>query len=265
MNTETVVKKLSGEIRKLSARDNMPERLKDRLKISEDLDFLLASGPVVYSLFNHVSFKYDYISPNVELMLGTEAEALMQMPYKEFLKCYMHPDDLQVIGTELFPDVVRYMQTDSGTKAGFPSVHYNYRMKTKAGDWIKVVQRTSPIKVNEEGKILLDQSFYMQKGHAENDKPHPMKLSIFCSGSNGLYDPEFTKTYIPGKKSIENLTDRELEVLHLLTKGKSSSEIGRALNIGETTVITHRRNMLKKFKLKNTNELISFAYKTGLL
>ncbi|WP_430935524.1 response regulator transcription factor [Saccharicrinis sp. 156] len=60
-------------------------------------------------------------------------------------------------------------------------------------------------------------------------------------------------------------TLRELEVLNLLTIGKSSHEIGTILHISKHTVDTHRRKMLSKTKLCNTPELVAYGLTHGLI
>jgi DNA-binding CsgD family transcriptional regulator len=78
-------------------------------------------------------------------------------------------------------------------------------------------------------------------------------------------------TYISNAIKKENvtrdkkLTQRELHLLKLLAEGKESKEIADLLNISIYTVNTHRKNMLSRLKLKNTVQLISFAYNRGLI
>ena len=61
------------------------------------------------------------------------------------------------------------------------------------------------------------------------------------------------------------LTQREIEVLGLLAEGKSNKEIGSQLNIGETTVKTHLRNIFAKLNVLSRTEAISTASKRGLI
>ncbi len=61
------------------------------------------------------------------------------------------------------------------------------------------------------------------------------------------------------EKEKQKLTPREEEVLKLLAKGLTSSEIGEKLFIEETTVETHRKNLLSKFEAKNMAQLIKKA------
>ena len=66
-----------------------------------------------------------------------------------------------------------------------------------------------------------------------------------------------------GKDEVFSL--REREVLNLLSDGKSSKEIADSLFITERTVESHRRNMIEKGKVKNTVELIAYAFSLGVI
>lgn len=55
------------------------------------------------------------------------------------------------------------------------------------------------------------------------------------------------------------LSSREKEILRMIGEGKSSQEIADILNIGKTTVDTHRKNLMKKINIKGRTELIRFA------
>lgn len=61
------------------------------------------------------------------------------------------------------------------------------------------------------------------------------------------------------------LSEREMEILKLLAKGKTSGEIANALTISELTVKTHRRNMMRKLKVKNVAALITKLMELGHL
>jgi DNA-binding CsgD family transcriptional regulator len=62
------------------------------------------------------------------------------------------------------------------------------------------------------------------------------------------------------KQQHPSLTRREVEVIDLLVKGMCAKEIANSLFISETTVITHKKNLKKKFNVRNTAELIAKAY-----
>ena len=64
---------------------------------------------------------------------------------------------------------------------------------------------------------------------------------------------------------LKTISDRELMVLALVARGYNSQQIGEALTITKATVQTHRRNMLRKTGFKNTQQMVGWGYREGLL
>jgi two-component system, NarL family, response regulator NreC len=65
--------------------------------------------------------------------------------------------------------------------------------------------------------------------------------------------------------SYHLLTDREREVLHLLAEGRSNKEVATLLDLGLSTVETHRANLMQKLNLHNTAEIVLYAVRKGLI
>jgi DNA-binding NarL/FixJ family response regulator len=65
-------------------------------------------------------------------------------------------------------------------------------------------------------------------------------------------------------KAVETLTEREMDVFRLITRGYSNAEIGRELFISDTTVKTHVTRLLQKLDLRDRAQAIVLAYQTGL-
>jgi two-component system, NarL family, response regulator DevR len=64
--------------------------------------------------------------------------------------------------------------------------------------------------------------------------------------------------------AFRNITDREMDVLMHLAKGKTNAEIGRLLNLSEKTVGNYVGNMFEKLHLNNRIELAAYAYEHHL-
>lgn len=64
---------------------------------------------------------------------------------------------------------------------------------------------------------------------------------------------------------LEQLTDREREVLTLIARGLTNQQIGEKLFISIKTVQAHRANLMEKLDLHDAVELTKFAIKTGLV
>ncbi|WP_422362198.1 response regulator [Reichenbachiella sp.] len=60
-------------------------------------------------------------------------------------------------------------------------------------------------------------------------------------------------------ESHKKLSDREMEVLELVSEGRTTKEIADQLFVSARTVDTHRVNMMKKLSVQNTAELIKKA------
>ncbi len=67
------------------------------------------------------------------------------------------------------------------------------------------------------------------------------------------------------KKVEELLSEREFQVLSLLSAGKSASEIAQTLSISPKTVSTYRARMLEKLSLENTAQLIQYALQNNIV
>ena len=59
--------------------------------------------------------------------------------------------------------------------------------------------------------------------------------------------------------AVERLSDRELEILELIGKGKDVREIAKLLHLSPKTVETHRSHIKDKLDLKNSREVARFA------
>ena len=75
----------------------------------------------------------------------------------------------------------------------------------------------------------------------------------------------FGRTNITKQTALENLTEREIEILQLICFGLSTEQIAEKLFISPKTVKSHKSNLLEKTVCKNTPALILFAIKNKIV
>ena len=79
------------------------------------------------------------------------------------------------------------------------------------------------------------------------------------------------KDYVSGGKeqtglgALDDLTDRENEVLAHLADGASNQEIADVLSISPKTVARHRENLMRKLNLHSRTELVKYAIRKGII
>jgi DNA-binding NarL/FixJ family response regulator len=113
-------------------------------------------------------------------------------------------------------------------------------------------------------------------GFVLKDDPAEQLLSAIriVAGGEALLSPAITKRVISQfsripqrapQKGLEDLTERELEVLRLIARGLSNAEIGHELYISDTTVKTHITHIFQKLDLRDRVQAVVLAYESGLL
>jgi DNA-binding NarL/FixJ family response regulator len=64
---------------------------------------------------------------------------------------------------------------------------------------------------------------------------------------------------------LEELSQRELEVLRLMSRGLNNAEIAETLILGQATVKTHVASILRKLGVRDRVQAVVFAYEHGIV
>lgn len=88
-----------------------------------------------------------------------------------------------------------------------------------------------------ESQLAKSLLMLQQRGHGQQHRPQPAAAKV--------------------------LSDREIEVLSLIVQGLINKEIADRLNIGLTTVITHRKNIMEKLGVRSVSALTIYAVMNG--
>lgn len=187
-------------------------------------------------------------------------------------------EDFQVIGetddrsqtlcilTSLRPDVILF-DLDPDYEAGLETI----REIMKGHPGVKIVA----LSMHGEGAILNSAvragvRGYLSKGGPSTDVVEVLKI---VARGGAYLSPNVTTLLMDWVKSgksqlnpaLQGLTEREKQVLRLLTEGKGSKEIASDLNLGVETIRTYRKTLMQKLGVHNVTELIKFAFSNGVI
>lgn len=110
---------------------------------------------------------------------------------------------------------------------------------------------------------------FVSPAHGELDE---MMAALRSVSNGGTYVcQKATENLLGGlfnrNQSIENeiLSEREKQVVRLVSDGQSSKEIGRILDISPSTVEVHRRNIMRKIGAHKTADITRYAIRSQLV
>ena len=99
-------------------------------------------------------------------------------------------------------------------------------------------------------------------------------IRVVAAG-NSLFGPEATQRLVARfgqqpdpsapTRSLDELTERELEILRLLATGLSNAELAQRLYLSETTVKTHVSAVLRKLGVRDRVQAVIAAYESGIV
>lgn len=174
----------------------------------------------------------------------------------EFLFDKYHKDDR---------DTVRHLAKGFITyclKSPFKSIgsvlQVTYRVKRSDGNYFAILSQSSPFKENEKGimtHILVKYTDICFLNHPNivswNFNTKNLDEDAFKREIHIAYEDFFSK--------------REKEIISEVALGKTNIQIGEKYNISSHTVATHRKNMRKKAKKNNAEDLIAFCKRNGII
>ncbi len=112
-----------------------------------------------------------------------------------------------------------------------------------------------------------DELFHYLTGLSRGEAPLSRELSArllreFARQADAL--DEHAAADLRGGPPASELTPRQREILALVAGGMTYKEVGAALNLSENTVKYHMGEVLQRLHLKNREQVVAYARRTGL-
>lgn len=201
--------------------------------------------------------KYVYASSNFTDLLGYDSRKICTLERQgDYLESRFHPDD--------FPQLEKLQIKLSQFIYSLPPEQrndycniYSFRVRNAKGQYTRVISRQQVLERERTGKAWL---IVGNMDIAPNQKEHEQ---VDCTVLNLKNGEIFSPTLLSLPRI--DLTEREIEILHLIQRGFLSKEIAYQLGISIHTVNIHRQNLLRKLGVQNSIEAINKGLDLGLL
>jgi len=212
-----------------------------------------------YSQRRHVG-----LSGDLKNMSGHHPRDLMDSGL-DFAIDHFQKDDFKIYNETVFGQVTQFLQKTPQKDHGDYLFTYSYRSRKADGKWMTLFQQGSYITDPKTNLPLYGIALVTDISPIKRD--HCMIFSIDKKGSeSGLFNHTniLTNHYFPDPEESQ-LSRREREILGRLADGLSSKQIAAKLYRSESTIVNHRKNILRKTNTKNVAELIRYAISKGLI
>lgn len=221
---------------------------------------MFASGPTVPYIFNPSTLKYLLMCKSAEKILGVPASDFMNHGIKTLFD-QTHPHDRKIIYSKIIPDFIKLRQSRPKHQTKKLRFTLNFRFNHPSKKYIHCLEQAMILETDDDDNIILN--FGIITDISEYKKDNSMIGTVSILNKSNEYEIIYTKNYSTNDPII--YTNREMDIIRLLAKGLPSKAIAIKLHISSQTVDKHRRNMLKKASMNNTQELVYDALKQGWL
>jgi DNA-binding CsgD family transcriptional regulator len=182
----------------------------------------------------------------------------------EFVISIFQKDDFKIYNATIFNQIIQFLKNTPSEQHSEYLFSFSYRMKKADGTWMYLYQQGGYITDPKTSLPLYSVGMVMDISPLKKDTC--MIFSIDKKNETGVFNYENIQTeyYFPDPEE-SMLTRREREILGRLADGLSSKQIAAKLFLSESTIVNHRKNMLKKTNTKNIAELIRYAFSEGII
>jgi len=104
---------------------------------------------------------------------------------------------------------------------------------------------------------------YLQKNVSREELCAAVATALAEHALGSVYDTPRQRT--AEAPDVPALTERELQVLHGMSQGRSNAEIGRELYLSEDTIKTHARRLFRKMGVNDRAQAVAAGFRWGLV
>lgn len=246
------------------SRDIETRKVLQLLRQAEAIPQQLLPFKGIIHVIDYTQRRHVGISGPCKNMIGYKPEDVINNGL-DFVIDIFQKDDFKIYNEAIFSEVAAFLKKTPQSEHGDYVFSYSYRMRKADGRWMNIFQQGSYITDPKTNLPLYGIAMITDISPLKKDTC--MLFSIDKKRNEGglfNYNNILTNYYYPDPEEAR-LSKREREIVSWLVDGYSSKQIADKLFLSESTIVNHRKNMLKKTNTKNVAELIRYAINKGII
>ncbi|SFT92274.1 regulatory protein, luxR family [Algoriphagus locisalis] len=227
------------------------------------LGSIFTPGPYYYYVLDSASLTFDFCSPSTKKILGIDLTGA----HLSSLVGVFHSEDMPFVYASE-NQVATYIKTKlNASEIINYKFSYSIREQIYDGTFRLFLMQTITLATNEEGALEKVLGIHSDISHITQTNSYKLSITDLTGERGNLvisgYSNESSQSEVDS--FLPKFTKREREIVILIGEGLTTKEISVQLFVSEETVISHRKNLLKKSGCKNTAQLVFFCVKNGLI
>jgi len=217
-----------------------------------EIDTHLPNNNTCFTVVDFIEKKYVYISKNLESCIGINSIRMYKEGFK-YIYSLIPVTELQLFMSILNDISISVMNPQDETLQK-KDIRYswNNQIQNNKGELLNMFLNATPLNFYGKNKPTY---LLIRYTVINSNKPIDIYLSIQQINEQNKQETIFFKNYTL-EQFLNTFSNREKEITRLLISKNTSKTIAKKLNISLNTVNTHRRNILKKFNISSTGELL---------
>lgn len=215
----------------------------------------------IFGIIDYSTSKYVFVSDNVSY-LDISKESILEYGLPSIASIF-HPDEVTTVFTQILPKVLPFLGTLSyPNHLSNAKISYTSRLRTTTGEYKWFLHQMSTLYSEASDMPLLILKAIFEISGIKDRKD--LNLVLSTKDERGIVITEEYHFQI-SEHDGRSLSAREIEILQLISIGKTSKEIAHLLKISIHTVNNHRKNIMRKKDSVSMPEAITSVIHERLL
>ncbi|MEQ8687549.1 MAG: LuxR C-terminal-related transcriptional regulator [Imperialibacter sp.] len=232
-----------------------------KVPVEELIASFFCPGPFYYYILDSPTLTFEKVSSTLPAILGIDVTG---KPISDLVNI-VHPDDLDFL-LKCEDYVAHFLKNKvAPEKMVNYKISYCFRERVKDGTYKLFNMQTITLATTTDGALLKVMGVHTDISHITSTNNYRLSLIGLNGEPSYLGIDVFERETLALRSAKPVFTKRELEIVRLLGEGLTVKEIASKLFIADTTVSTHKRNVLNKSHCRNTTQLVAYCLKKGLI